>query len=110
MAGNVTGAVVLEANGEKYTLWLGMSVLAELQDRFGGDFEAMLSAADANKLPNLTVMHALFLGALQRYHSDEADRYLVDDIIAQNVDALGKLMNGSTPPAEPSQGKRKAAA
>jgi hypothetical protein len=107
---NVTGAVTVKANGKDYTLWMGMSVLAALQAEFGDGFEDMLLAAEKGKLPNLTVVHRLFLLALERYHGEEADKYLVDDIIAQNVDALGKLMNGATPPAEKQPGKRKAAA
>ncbi|MDZ7906337.1 MAG: hypothetical protein U5N55_11605 [Cypionkella sp.] len=96
MFGSATGAVTLEANGKSYRLWLGMSVLADLQSQFGPDFDTFVSGVDAGSanLPNLAMMHALFMGALQRYHADEADRYLVDEIVAQNVDALGKLMNG----------------
>jgi hypothetical protein len=111
MIGNVTGAVTLTANGKEYRLWLGMSVLAELQERFGADFEGFLSGIEKGvALPNLKMMHALFSGALDRYHPGEADRYLVDDIIAQNVDALGKLMSGSTPEPDAKAGKRRAAA
>jgi hypothetical protein len=106
---NPTGQVTLEANGETYRLWLGMSVLADLQEQFGDEFDEHLSQIESGKMPNLKFMHSLFVGALQRWHSDVADRYLVDDIIAQNADALGSLMSGSTPEPEKSGGKRKAA-
>lgn len=113
---SVTGGVTLEANGRAYRLWLGMSVLADLQAEFGERFDAILSGIDAGKLPDLKVVHAIFLGALQRYHGEEADRWLVDDLIAQNADALPRLMAGSVPDtgAEGAKGakpgKRKAAA
>ena len=80
------------------------------QAEFGDGFEQMMVAVEQGKFPNLAVVHSIFLGALQRYHADEADRWLVDDLIAQNPDALGKLMAGSTPEPEKTTGKRKAAA
>lgn len=106
---NPTGQVTFKANGEEYRLWLGMSVLADLQEKFGDEFDQHLSKIESGKMPNLRFMHLLFMGALQRWHADVADEYLVDDIIAQNADALGSLMSGSTPEPDKAQGKRKAA-
>lgn len=105
----VTGAVTVVANGKDYTLWLGFSVLAELQGKHGQDvLERLDPPADAgpNWMPDLGIVRDLFLGALERYHSDEADRWLVDDILAQNGDALGKLMAGAFPDTKPGNGKR----
>lgn len=109
---NVTGSVTLEANGKAYTLWLGMSVLAEIQDKHGDKFEELIAGIEDGKMPSLSVVHSIFLGALQRFHKDEADRWLVDDLIAQNQNALGQLMAGASPDPEAGQsrGKAKAAA
>lgn len=102
MIGNAKGEVTMQANGETYRLHLGMSVLADLQEQFGDRLEALLqvSANDA-KLPDLKVMHAVFLAALQRYHADVANRYLVDDIISQNQGAWIALLQGSAPQPDP---------
>lgn len=97
---DITGAVRVTANDKEYTLWLGFSVLAELQARHGQDVLSRLDPpadAPANWMPDLGIIRDLFLGALQRFHADEADRWLVDDIMAQNGDALATLMSGAFP-------------
>ncbi len=103
----VTGAVRVVANGKEYTLWLGMSVLAELQERHGQnalerlDAPKGLTKAEAEKwVPELGILRDLFIGALQRYHEDEADRWLVDDILAQNTDAHANLISAAFPEPE----------
>lgn len=113
MTGNAKGEVTMQANGETYRLHLGMSVLADLQDEFGDRLEALLTLNGAsNAMPDLKVLHSVFLGALQRYHSDVADRWLVDDIIAQNEAAWVNLITGTAPKSEPGKpaGKKKTAA
>ena len=105
---NVTGAVTLTANEQDYTLWLGFSVLAELQAKHGQDVLERLDppeGADENWMPDLAIIRDLMLGALQRYHSDQADRWLVDDILAQNNDALGSVLAGAFPDNQP-EGKK----
>lgn len=97
---DVRGAFTVSANGKDYTLWLGMSVLAELQAKHGDDVLTKLDApegAGPNWLPPLQIIVDLFLGALQRYHANEADQYLVDDILAENGDAFAGLMAAAFP-------------
>ncbi len=109
---NPTGEVKLKAQGKNYRLHLGMSVLADLQEQFGDKIDEVLSPAPAGKLPNLKVMHAIFLAALQRYHPD-ADRWVVDDIISENQNAFADLLSSAFPDMEDAgegEGKRKAAA
>lgn len=114
MMTNPTGEMTVKARGKTYRLHLGMSVLADLQEQFGERLDAVLSPPKkGDKLPDLKVMHAVFLGALQRYHGEEADRWLVDDIIEQNENAWGKLLTASAPDpleGDKPRGKRKAAA
>ncbi|MTH76313.1 hypothetical protein [Paracoccus aestuariivivens] len=109
---NIRGDLRLKANGEDYRLSLGMSVLADLQAEFGNDFFNQLEApADApeNWMPPLKIVQAMFLGALQRHHADVADRWLVDDLLAQNEGAFDRLMTESSPDADPEPaGKPKA--
>lgn len=98
---NPTGEMKVKANGKEYRLHLGMSVLADLQADFGDRLQAILAPEPVEgALPDLQVMHAVFLGALQRYHGDEADRWLVDDIIAQNEGAWVKLLTATSPAAK----------
>jgi hypothetical protein len=106
---NVTGELVLSAGGRDYRLHLGMSVLAGLQARHGQDVLAKLDAPPGveNWMPDLNIVVDLFLGALQRHHP-EADRWLVDDLMAENPDALPRLMAAAFPdpgPAKVGNGK-----
>lgn len=115
---NPTGEMKVTVGDKVYRLHLGFSVLAELQEEFGDRLEAVLTPPAVKEgepvpLPDLTVMHAVFLAALKRYHEDEADRWLVDDILAENQNAWNDLLTTSAPePKEGAKGrgKRKAAA
>jgi hypothetical protein len=95
------GGLTLKANGKSYSLYLGMSVMARVQEKHGAAFDKLLSG-EGGDVPNLSVIHDLFMGALQRYHAAEADEYLVDDLIRQNAGALGSLVAAASPPASES--------
>lgn len=101
------GAVKVLARGKEYTLWLGMSVLADLQCKHGNDVLEKLEAppgAGPQWLPPLQIVVDLFLASLQRYHDAEADRYLVDEILSENGDVLQRLLAAAFPDQEPSEG------
>lgn len=94
------GSFTVSAGGKDYRLWLGMSVLADLQDKHGQDVLQQLEPpADAgpNWLPPIRIMVDLFMFALQRHHGEEADQYLVDEILAENSDAFQGLMGAAFP-------------
>ena len=94
------GQFTVNAGGNTYKLWLGMSVLADLQDKHGQDVLQRLDPpADAGEgwLPPLRILVDLFLFALQRYHANEADEYLVDEILTENADAFEGLMAAAFP-------------
>lgn len=100
---HIRGDVTLSAGGKSYRLFLGMSVLADLQAQYGDDFLERLeppAEAPENWMPPLKIVQDTFLGALQRYHADVADRWLVDDLLAENDSAFQQLMHGSSPDAE----------
>ena len=102
-AHNVQGSLKVTVGGKEYTLFVGMSVLADLQAAHGQDvLEKMDPPKGASKswMPDLSIVTDLFMGALQRYHADVADRWLVDDIIAENANALPELMGASFPDAD----------
>jgi hypothetical protein len=98
------GLLKLTAGGREYRLWVGMSVLAELQEKHGQDVLQRLEAppdAGAAWVPPLAVFVDLMLGALQRYHADEADRFLVDELLSENMGALPLLLQAAFPDAKP---------
>lgn len=101
------GSIKVTAGGCEYTLWLGMSVLADLQTKHGNDFLQQLDApADAGPgwLPPLAIVVDLFVGALQRYHAAEASRWLADEIIAENREAVPALLAAAFPDQGPDEG------
>jgi len=104
------GELTLTARGKAYKLSLGLSVLADLQATYGQDVIEQLQPppdAGANWMPPLAIIRDLFLGTLQRYHADEADRFLVDDLVAENDGAFGALMAASFPDQKPARGNAK---
>jgi hypothetical protein len=105
------GILKLTAGGKEYRLHIGMSVLADMQAKHGQDVIERLeppTGAGPKWLPDMQIIVDLFLGALQRYHADEADRYLVDDLMTENADAFAVLMRASFPEqkADAGNGKR----
>lgn len=103
---NVTGAVRVKANGQEYTLWLGFSGLAAVQEKHGQDVMERLNPPDdapESWLPELAIVRDLFMEALQRYHAEEADCWLVDDIINQNRDVFDLLTTAAFPDQDKSK-------
>lgn len=94
---NPTGELVVQARGKPYRLHFGMSVIAELQAKHGDKLESILTMAETDGLLDMSIIVDIFIGALQRYHADEADRWLVDDITSENQNLLPSLMRSSFP-------------
>ena len=104
------GSFTVTAGGKDYRLWLGMSVLADLQDKHGQDVLQQLdppAGAGEDWLPPLRILVDLFLFALQRHHADEASAYLVDEILAENGNAFEDLMGAAFPDQKPASGNAK---
>jgi hypothetical protein len=94
------GELIVTAGGNEYRLHLGISVLADLQVKHGQDVVSRLdppAGAAEDWLPDLGIIIDMFMGALQRYHSDVADRYLVDDIMAENATSWQDLLQAAFP-------------
>jgi hypothetical protein len=103
MTGRATplGELVVEARGETYRLHFGMSVIADMQAKHGQKFNDLL--AGAGSMPDLNVVMDIFAGSLQRHHPDVAgDRWVIDDIVAENQNLLPQLLSASSP--EPEEG------
>jgi hypothetical protein len=97
---NPTGELSVKAKGQTYRLHFGMSVIADLQTRFGEKFEAIIQGEiEDGKLPDMNLVFAILEASLQRYHADVVDRWLVDDIVAENKSILPQLLFASS--AEP---------
>jgi hypothetical protein len=110
---NPKGELRVKARGKEYRLHLGMSVLADLQEKFGDDLDKVFSQPSDGKLPDLRNTITVFMAALQRYHSEEADRWLVDDIITENQNSFAELVSATFPDAgeakDSPKGKKKPA-
>lgn len=108
MTANVKGTLKVEAGGEEYTLFLGMSVIADLQAKHGQDVLERLQPPEGNAsknwVPDLGVVVDVVHGALLRFHEDAATRWLADDILSENGDVLGELMQAAFPTPEPAVG------
>ena len=108
------GMVVAEAGGREYRLHLGMSVLADMQAKHGQDVLQQLEppeGAGPGWVPPLGIITDMVAGALRRYHAAdvEADRYLVDDILAENPALFDRLIAAAFPDQKaqkPGNGKR----
>ncbi len=101
---DIRGILKLNAGGKEYKLFVGMSVLADLQSQHGQNVLEKMDppeGASDDWMPDLNIAGDLILGALERFHSDVADRWLVDDIILENADALPRLMGTSLPDPTP---------
>ena len=107
MAGNAMGALTVKVGAESFKLWLGMSVLADVQEQFPEQFDALIAGTLA--APPLKMIVAIVAGALERYHPDKAaDRFFVDDLLAENEQVFTALLGASGPPAGDQPGKAKA--
>lgn len=100
---NPKGELILQAGGQEYRLHLGMSVIADVQAKHGQDFMTKLEppeGATEDWLPDLAIVISMMTGALQRHHKDVADRFLVDDLLAENPGALANLLQAAFPEQE----------
>jgi hypothetical protein len=96
------GLLIVKARGQDWRLWLGMSVLADVQSTHGADWLARLQppagqADGAPWMPPMQIVIDLLIGALQRYHRADADRWLADDILADNPNVLAELIQAAFP-------------
>lgn len=99
MAGNAMGALTVTVGRQPYKLWLGMSVLADVQARFPDHFDQLMAGTLA--VPPLAMITAIVAGALERWHPEQAaDRFFVDDLLNENEQVFTALLGASGPPAK----------
>ena len=97
------------AGGKEYTLWLGMSGLADLQAKHGQDVLQKLEPPEGSGnvwVPDLNIILDLLMAALQRYHCD-ADRFAADEIFAENEGVVMRLLAAAFPDQKPARGNAK---
>lgn len=106
------GLLVLTAGGREWRLWMGMSVLAELQAKHGQGVLHRLDrpeGAPAGWMPKFAIVVDLLVGCLQRYHAEEADKYVADEIVQEHgVEVVLRLVSAGFPDQETKPGNRKA--
>lgn len=108
MTAHPQGHLTVTAGGREFTLFVGMSVLAELQAKHGQDVLERLNPPEGASeawMPDLSIVTDLVAGALQRFHEGEVSRWDVDDIVAENPQAWERAIKASFPDAEGEPGK-----
>jgi hypothetical protein len=94
---NPMGIHTVKVGGHEYRLWLGFSVLAEVQASMPEAFDQMM----AGRPPQLQLVVRILAGALERWHPEQAaDRYFIDEMIAANPTVFADLMGAASPSAE----------
>ena len=102
------GLLRLTAGGKEYRLWVGMSVIADMQAKHGDEFFRKLEppeGAPSDWLPSFGIIVDMMLAALERYHADEADRFLVDEILAEHPQAFMDAIAAAFPDAQPGKAR-----
>ena len=104
------GLLEVQLDGGTFKLWLGMSVLADLEDAFPDVFPQML-AGTITAVPPLRLVHRTISLALERHHPDKADdRFFVDELINANAGIFSNLFEAASPPSAGGNGQAKAGA
>lgn len=110
---NIRGAITvqisaLDGGRKELTLFFGMSAIEAVSEKHGAGFLDSLS--DESSVPVGIVLDIL-RESLKRFHADDLsdDPYLVDDLIAQNGNALGELLSAAFPDAKATVGNARKA-
>lgn len=97
----------VKVGGQQYRLWMGMSVLADVEEAFPDAFAQLVAGTLVS--PPLRMVHRMVAGALERYHPAEAaDRFFVDELLNENASLLADLLSASAPKAGTQPGNAKA--
>jgi hypothetical protein len=108
MSGHAMGALTVTVGAESFKLWLGMSVLADVQEAFPEQFEHLVSGT-LPEVPPLRLMQKLLSSSLERYHPEKAaDRFFLDELLNENASLLQDLLNASAPKPAAQPGNAKA--
>lgn len=107
MSGHAMGALTVQVGAESFKLWLGMSVLADVQSEFPEAFDRLV--AGSTEPPPLKMVHCLVAKSLERWHPVQAaDRFFVDELLNASADLFQQLLNASAPKPAAQPGNRKA--
>ena len=77
-----------------------------MQTEFGENFIEKLQPKDGG-LPDFSVALALVMKSLDRFHPDAKDKYLVDDMLAEDPQLIAKIVESAFPQAKGDAGNGK---
>lgn len=83
----ITGVVTVRHKDKDYSLMLGMSGLAKLQQEYGKDLAPLVAMFEEKVMPDFAVLLRVTQIALERYHPD-VNAWLADDLL-QNDFSVG---------------------
>lgn len=110
---DITGSIIEEINGQRYTLRLTMRGIAKLQGSYGPTINGLLDGK-AGSFPDFNPLLDLVSIALQKGHGlAEADaEQVADDMVTADQEIIGRILKAAFPEAEPgkTQGKKAKAA
>jgi len=107
------GLLKARADGVEYSLWFGMSGVAEMQAKHGQDVFLRLDPphdGDEKWLPDFGIVGDVFMIALQRFHPDleAGGKYVADSLFRENPLLIRNLLQTAFPDQQaPAPGNRK---
>jgi hypothetical protein len=114
MANKERGEVSFEAAGKTWTMKIGTGAMCEIEAETGKSIAEVGQALGSEKTASLTLMRAVFWGALQHRHEGTTVREcndLIDEIGVQRVgELIGEAFQLAFPKKEGGSRPRKATA
>ncbi|WP_411839246.1 hypothetical protein [Paracoccus sp. ME4] len=90
----ITGVVTAVHDGTEYSLILGMSGLARLQEEYGKDMAPIVAMFEEGEMPDFAVLLRVTELALQRHHP-EGGRELADDLLTADITVPVRVINAA---------------
>ncbi|MFN3275447.1 MAG: hypothetical protein ACK41U_12305 [Paracoccus sp. (in: a-proteobacteria)] len=87
----ITGIVTVRHAGKDYSLMLGMSGLAKLQQDYGKDLAPLVAMFEEKVMPDFAVLLRVTQIALERFHPD-ADDWLADDMLQHDFSVGARVI------------------
>ncbi|WP_430261918.1 hypothetical protein [Neorhizobium sp. DAR64862/K0K3] len=109
MANKERGEVGFEAAGKPWTMKIGTGAMCEIEAETGKSISEVGQALNSEKTASLTLMRAVFWGALQQHHDAVTIRAcndLIDELGVQRVgELIGEAFQLAFPQKQPGTNK-----